>query len=285
MKPFLKWAGSKYRVLPHIRKMLPESGRIIEPFCGSCAVSLNVHHSAYVLNDSNADLICLYETLRDEGAQFIAYCRRFFTAETNCPDVYYRLRAEYNQTEDKRYKSALFLYLNRHAYNGLYRTNLRGDHNVPFGRYRKPYFPEREMTAFYERFHTAQFLSLDFETVMRAAQPGDVIYADPPYVPLSNTANFTSYQAGGFNLDEQRRLARVAEEVANRGVPVLVSNHATEFTKQIYRAAEWVTFDVQRNISRDASNRGRAREILALFRGESVQAWQFEASISGTAMF
>ncbi|MFB5193238.1 Dam family site-specific DNA-(adenine-N6)-methyltransferase [Alicyclobacillus fastidiosus] len=270
MKPFLKWAGNKYRVLSHIRRALPDGGRLIEPFCGSCAVSLNIDRSAYVLNDSNADLIRLYDTLREHGTEFISYCRSLFTPETNAADVYYQLRDEYNASTDVAHKSALLLYLNRHGYNGLYRTNGRGEFNVPFGRYHKPYFPEREMLEFHARFRAVPFYNVDFETMMREAEPGDVVYCDPPYIPLSRTSNFTSYQAGGFSAESQMRLARVARELASRGVFVLISNHDTPLTRDVYQGASFVAFEVQRNISRDGGNRGRAKELLAIFRPQPV---------------
>lgn len=267
MRPFLKWAGSKYRVLPHIRAVLPKGCRLIEPFCGSAAVALNVDFAKFILNDSNVDLIHLYQTLCTDGNAFIEQCQTLFTPDTNAQDVYYAFREEYNRTQDVTRKSALFLYLNRHGYNGLYRINRQGGHNVPFGRYTRPYFPEREMTAFYERFRGTPFQNEDFEVVMRAAKPGDVIYADPPYVPLTKTANFTAYQAGGFSMENQIRLARVANELSHCGVTVLISNHDTPETRRLYAEAVVTQFPVQRMISRDGANRGQAMELLASYSG------------------
>jgi len=266
MKPFLKWAGNKYALIERIRQLLPDAKRLIEPFAGSAAVFLNTHYPSAVLADSNGDLIGLYQTLQREGDRFIAYARRLFTAENNREDAYYILREEFNRTRHKRRKAALFLYLNRHGYNGLCRYNAKGGFNVPFGRYTKPYFPEKEMQEFYIRAQRAEFRVADFRDVMSAARAGDVVYCDPPYVPLSRTANFTGYGSAGFGEMEQKALARLAKSLALRGVTVVISNHDTDFTVYAYRHASLTRFDVQRNISCNGQNRTKAKELLALFK-------------------
>lgn len=268
MRPFLKWAGNKHSIVKHIEAVLeslPEGNRLIEPFVGSGALFLNTRYSEYLLSDINPDLIRLYRTLQSEGPDFIRYCRTFFDEAHNTAERYYHMRETFNTTTDAWLKSALFLYLNRHCFNGLCRYNGRNAFNVPFGRYKKPYFPEKEMLAFYEKSRGAVFRMEDFETAMNAAQPGDVIYCDPPYVPLSETANFTQYSTGGFNLIQQKKLAILAKKSARRGVIVLISNHDTPFTRKIYRTARITPLEVQRSISCDGANRKRASELLALF--------------------
>lgn len=268
MKPFLKWAGGKYRLVEQIKRRLPSGRRLIEPFVGSGAVFLNTDYSDYLLCDINADLIQVYEMLKQHGEKFIAYCKGLFTPENNTPQRYYALRAEFNETRDPWRKAALFVYLNRHGYNGLCRYNANGQFNVPFGRYKRPYFPDEEMRYFIHKAQHATFVCADFRTVMRQAQPGDVIYCDPPYVPLSDTANFTDYAAGGFGPEDQKDLARLAAALGARGIPVLISNHATEFTNNAYAAADVERLEVRRSISCDGANRGTAREVLALFGGD-----------------
>lgn len=265
MKPFLKWAGNKYRIVDKIRGVLPRGERLIEPFAGSAAVFLNTDYKTNIVNDMNADLINVFVTLKQHGPAFVDACKNLFTPDENVPEVYYEFRDEFNQTSDRFRKAALFVYLNRHGYNGLCRYNNDGGFNVPFGRYKKPYFPFEEMMMFYHKSEDATFQTEDFELVMQQAQPGDVIYCDPPYVPLSDTANFTNYSAGGFGVDEQLRLAKVARETSERGIPVLISNHHTSFTEAIYKSADITTFEVQRLISCDSTNRNKAAELLALF--------------------
>lgn len=267
IRPFLKWAGNKYRLLDRILPQLPPGRRLIEPFAGAAAVALNADYPALRLVDSNADLIGLYRTLAEEGPAFIAHCQTLFTPENNQADVYYGVRERFNTSRDTAERAALFIYLNRHGYNGLCRYNRSGGYNVPFGRYKRPYFPAAEMHAFWERsrHYDIELVTGDFEAEFDAAQYGDVIYADPPYVPLSRTASFTSYGPLRFPLEAQIRLADAARRAANRGVPVLVSNHNTPFTQDHYHGARLETFDVARFISRDGGNRHPARELLAFF--------------------
>ena len=266
MRPFLKWAGGKYRLVPRIKEKLPPGKRLLEPFAGSCAVSLNTDYPAYWLNDVNPDLINLYQVLQKQGHAFIDYCHSFFTPKNNTSQKYYSLREQFNKEKSPETKAALFLYLNRHGYNGLSRYNAGGEFNVPFGRYRKPYFPEKEMVFFYEKFKNAVFTCLDFEKMMESAETGDVIYCDPPYIPLSETSNFTSYSAGGFGKKEQERLAKAAERLAKRGIETIISNHYNDFTMNIYKHADIEIFPVRRFISCNGNNRNKINEILAIFR-------------------
>ena len=144
-RAFLKWAGGKYPLLDDIKRHLPEGECLIEPFVGAGSVFLNTDYSRYVLSDINSDLISLYTTVKDKTDDYVSEARLLFTAEHNQAEVYYQLREEFNQSRDEFRRALLFLYLNRHGYNGLCRYNLRGEFNVPFGRYKKPYFPETEL--------------------------------------------------------------------------------------------------------------------------------------------
>lgn len=265
MKPFLKWAGNKYKIVERIKALLPKGKRLVEPFVGSGALFLNTEFPSYLLADANADLINLYHHLQEKGDTFIEYCRPFFAPENNERGRYYQFRTQFNQTEDSHLKSALFLYLNKHGYNGLCRYNRKGQFNVPFGRYKRPYFPEAEMRHFHQKAQRATFQQASFTAVMAACQPGDIVYCDPPYVPLSDTANFTSYSANGFGWAEQTKLAQLAEELAQRGIPVIISNHDTAEVRQVYTAAKIEAFPVRRFISCNGRKRDNADELLALF--------------------
>ncbi len=269
-RPFLKWAGSKFQIIERIQAALGDAKdykRLIEPFAGSGAVFLNTCFDEYLLADVNADLILLYQTLQDQGEAFINYAEGFFTPQNNRPERYYELRAQFNRTAEPWEKAALFIYLNRHGFNGLCRYNAaRREFNVPFGRYKSPYFPWAEMQAFYEKTqHGVQFQHAGFEAVMECAIPGDIVYCDPPYVGLSATANFTSYSASGFTPADQEKLAQLAMELAQRGVPVIISNHNTPVTQALYQAAQVDVFDVQRFISCKGDKREKASEVLAVF--------------------
>jgi len=267
IRPFLKWAGNKYQILERIKDVLPQGNCLIEPFVGSGAVFLNLDYNKYQLADSNGDLINLFLTLQSAGEPFINYCMSFFTKDNNLENRYYELRELFNTTSDSRLKAALFIYLNRHGYNGLCRYNSKGGFNTPFGHYVKPKFPEDAMRYFLNKTKNAVFKMADFRDIMKTARKGDVVYCDPPYVPLSTTANFTAYSSGGFGSKDQLELAELAQELAGWGVPVLISNHATDFTLNAYKNAKIERLYVQRFISCDGANRGKAEEVLALFKG------------------
>lgn len=266
MKSFLKWAGGKYRLSATITQLLPEGERLVEPFVGSGAVFLNSSYASYHLTDANPDLISLYLVLQEEGEAFISYAETFFTEEHNTADVYYHLRDTFNATEDRRLKSALFLYLNRHSFNGLCRYNSKGGYNVPFGRYKKPYFPRKEMIYFHEKSQHATFACCDYRETFASLKPGDVVYADPPYDALTTESQTFQYTKNLFTDRDQEELASLAEQAANQGVATLISNHHTPLTERLYAQAESSFVDVRRRIGAKEETRIEVKEVLALFR-------------------
>lgn len=274
-RAFLKWAGGKYSLIEPISRLLPPGQKLIEPFVGAGSVFLNTDYPKYLLNDINADLITLYKTLKRRPVSFIRDARPYFSPKNNSDTAYYALRERFNRSNDGYERSLLFLYLNRHGYNGLCRYNASGGFNVPFGQYTKPYFPEAELEFFAEKAKRATFTCSSFEDMFRRARSGDVMYCDPPYAPLSSTANFTAYASGGFNLDHQLELALRADKLARkRGIPVLISNHDTELTRVLYKNAQLTTLQVARTISQKSDNRHKVAELLAFFSldSNSVQA-------------
>lgn len=264
-RPFLKWAGSKFALAGRIKAALPSGARLVEPFVGSGAVFLNTDFEEYLLADANRDLINLYQTVAAAGEAFLDQGRALFSSETNTQARFYELREEFNSRADDERKSAIFIYLNRHCFNGLCRYNRAGKFNTPFGRYKQPRFPEQELRAFAEKSKRALFMHADFEATFISTRAGDVIYCDPPYIPLSTTASFTSYSVNDFGIREQRQLAMHAEQAASDGIPVLISNHDTSLSRELYEHAAIQSFDVQRFISAKTSHRTRAPELLALF--------------------
>lgn len=266
IRPFLKWAGNKYRCLEHILSLLTPANRLIEPFAGSAALFINSDYPGYLLAEQNKDLIALYQYLQEEGESFIAYCESFFSPTNNCKSAYYSLREQFNHCHHKRTRAALFLYLNRHGYNGLCRYNQKGIYNVPFGRYNKPYFPKTEMLYFHQKSQTARFIQNDFRRTFKKALPGDLIYCDPPYAPLEQNSNFTSYSHKKFGEKEQITLAKLAIQSAAQGITVIISNHDTAFTRHHYRYGDITSFPVSRTINCRAEGRLPVNELLAIFR-------------------
>ncbi|ALU43797.1 DNA adenine methylase [Pseudoalteromonas rubra] len=269
-RAFLKWAGGKYALVEEITKRLQaaneEAETLVEPFVGAGSVFLNSHFKHYILNDINADLINLYKELQRTPDEFISDARKLFVDLNNHPDAYYAYRQQFNESVDVYERAILFLYMNRHGYNGLCRYNLKGIFNVPFGKYKRPYFPENELYFFSEKAQQATFTCLSYEQVFRRIPKKAVVYCDPPYVPLSKTASFTAYAKGGFNFDDQAQLANLAEKAAfEQQTPVLISNHDTVLTRKIYSQAHLDVIQVKRTISPKGSGRNRVDELMALY--------------------
>lgn len=270
-RAFLKWAGGKYTLTDKIRQALPKGSKLIEPFVGAGAVFLNTDYEHYLLNDINPDLIGIYNTLKRKPVSYIQDTKRFFSAHNNTESAYYALRQRFNTTTDTYERALLFLYLNRHGYNGLCRYNSTGGFNVPFGRYKKPYFPEAELEFFAEKSKKATFTCESFEKTFARARKGHVIYCDPPYLPLSNTANFTNYASPGFGLEQQTLLQQKALHAAqNKQIPVLLSNHDTEFARQLYEGAQLTSIQVNRFIGPNQASRRKVSELLVYYSPQAV---------------
>ncbi|MDF1757981.1 MAG: Dam family site-specific DNA-(adenine-N6)-methyltransferase [Legionellaceae bacterium] len=264
-RSFLKWAGSKYSCLDKILPHFPDSKRLIEPFTGSGSVFLNTNYDNNLLAEQNSDLIAVFKCIQQYGTDFIEYCRDFFSDENNKESRYYQLRTNFNQTQNPQDRAAIFLYLNRHGYNGLCRYNNQGIYNVPFGRYVKPYFPYNEMLKFKQKSLNTSFFHGDFRETFKLANPGDFIYCDPPYSPLNQNSNFSSYTSIKFGEEEQISLANAAKDAAGRGIKVIISNHDTEFTRKQYQGAELISFPVSRLINSNIKQRQPVKEIIAIF--------------------
>jgi len=264
-RSFLKWAGGKYALLDKIKEVLPKGDRLVEPFVGSGTVFVNTDYPKYLLSETNTDLINLYKLLKKEGNTFIDYCETLFVPENNIKEKFYELRSLFNATTDVRLKSALFIYLNKFGFNGLCRYNSSGGFNVPFGSRTTTYFPRKEIIHFLKKSKKAIIKQADFSVTMKSAKPGDVVYCDPPYVPLSDTSFFTSYSPGGFDMGQQEELANLAKQLQEKNIPVIISNHDTVLTRKLYKGAKISSFEVQRHISCDGKNRTKVKELLAVF--------------------
>lgn len=271
-RPFLKWAGNKYALVSRITELLPPGRRLVEPFVGAGAVFLNADYDEYLLGDVNEDLIALYGDVSRRTDELITAVKRLFVPDTNNRDTYNDLRVEFNNSPPSVRKSSIFLYLNRHCFNGLCRYNRSGKFNVPFGRYAAPYCPEKEIRRAAERLRRATIVAGDYRAVFASLRPGDVVYADPPYATLTDTAKFTSYSAGGFSDLDQQSLAEEARKAAANGVTVIVSNHDAPRVREWYADATISSFDVARFISCKVGARLPAREILAVFKPQAHSA-------------
>lgn len=261
----LKWAGSKARIMDTLRQHLPAGNRLIEPFVGSASVFINTDYHSYLLADVNPDLVGLFNTLKTNPGDLIDCASLFFKFDNN--EARFRvIRESFNSCEDTFCRAVMFLYLNRHCYNGLCRYNSAGQFNVPYGRYKAPYFPEDEIRQFVEKARNAVFLCLDFEETIEMAGAGDVIYCDPPYIPASSTANFTKYHTAGFTPDDHSRMIAALHSAVARGSQVVVSNAAIAANAYKYSGFTVHHITAPRSVSCKGSKREAAGEIIATMR-------------------
>lgn len=267
-RSFLKWAGGKSQIAHIIESCKPQDcDRLIEPFIGSASVSLNVNASRYLLADVNQDLISVYQSLVTHGMSFVMDCQTMFCPENNTEEAYARLRSEFNTTTEAYRKACLFVYLNRHCFNGLMRYNSSGGFNTPFGRYANPRVPTNDMRRFLAILGKAEFVISDFRPIISQAGEGDFVYCDPPYVPL-NAGGFTAYAKDGFSATDQSDLVIQCVQAVKRGAVAAISNHDTPESRKLYCAANRIiTLQVKRTISASSGSRNAASELIAIYGG------------------
>ncbi|EAR7070860.1 Dam family site-specific DNA-(adenine-N6)-methyltransferase [Salmonella enterica] len=265
-RPFLKWAGGKYSLLPELERLIPAGKRLIEPFVGGGSVFLNSDkHERFLLADINADLINLYQMLAIVPDSVIAEAMKAFR-HLNDAENYTAIREAFNAWQlNAIERAAAFLYLNRHCFNGLMRYNLDGFFNVGWGKYKAPYFPEKELMAFRKKSSACVFMNAGFERTLRLAGDGDVVYCDPPYEPMPGTAGFTSYASGGFSWDSQVALAESCVAAHQRGAKVFISNSTAPRVIELYEQHGFTLHRVnaRRSISSKGSTRETANDIVA----------------------
>lgn len=282
-KTILKWAGSKVRIMEQLRPHLPKAKRLVEPFAGSCAVMMNTDYEQYLIADANIDLIRLYKQVKADDFGFVPSLIDFFIQGNN-ETLFYQRRETFNRRDREadaqlfesiedynkaveRNKAGLFLYLNRHCYNGLCRYNSKGNFNVPFGRYKKPYFPESEIIAFHHKAYRAEIVNLEWQDTLSLIDHGDGIYCDPPY--MSDRDSFTQYYAAGFTNADHEDLAIALKDInSHYGNSVTVSNspQATE----LYADLGFTIYEIEAPRTIAASGcRKPAKEIIAVLNGDA----------------
>ncbi|MEN9222613.1 MAG: DNA adenine methylase, partial [Thermostichus sp. BF3_bins_97] len=270
-RAFLKWAGGKGQLLSQYAPFFPsEWGTYHEPFLGGGAVffylaqhpgfglqkssARSIQDPAYRLSDINPELVNVYCCVRDQVEDLIAQLSLHQAHHSR--DYYYALRAAYS--EDPLWRAARLLYLNKTCFNGLYRENSRGEFNVPLGRYHNPRICDAEnLRAAAEVLQGAEITVQPFWQIVERAKPGDFVYLDPPYHPLSPSSSFTAYSRFAFGEPEQIRLREVFVTLANQGVQVMLSNSDCEFTRQLYQDFPTHTILSTRAINSKGERRGK----------------------------
>lgn len=260
--PFVKWAGGKRQLLPQIKERMPEKyNKYYEPFVGGGAVIFELLPPEAVMNDINRALINTYRKIAEVPEQFLEQVRQLDeSAWEDGKAYYYAKRERYN---DKLMKeefdvelAALFVYMNKHCYNGLYRVNGKGLFNVPYNYSRRNSCDADTILAVSEYLQTVTILEGDFETACADAGKGDFIFIDSPYAPL-NPTSFESYTKEGFDLESHKRLAMLFDELTARGCYCMLTNHNTELINELYsnKGYRIDVISVKRMINSDASNR------------------------------
>lgn len=262
MKPFLKWAGGKQKLVGELSGYFGPAKRLVEPFTGSGSIFMGTDYDEYLLCDINNDLITLYNNLKSNKDALLNEVDILFSGIYNTSTNFYELRTEFNDINDPIRKSALFVYLNKHAFNGLCRYNSKGKYNVPYGKYASPNNPIDNMIIFSEKAQKATFVCQGFEDTFKELKDGDVVYCDPPYVPLNKTS-FTAYHTGDFSMYEHERLTDMAERSDNR---VVISNIYNSETIALYKNAETHAIYARRSISGNAAARVKEKEIIAIYK-------------------
>ncbi|HHY58388.1 MAG TPA: DNA adenine methylase [Chloroflexi bacterium] len=270
-KPFLKWVGGKQQLLDQFALLFPAHFHSYhEPFLGGGAVYFHLWSSnqitgAAYLSDLNEELVDTYLAVRNRVDDVIAILRKHEANHSH--DYYYHVRAadrkmhQLTQVE----KAARLIYLNRTCYNGLYRVNRKGQFNVPIGSYQAPKIVfEDTLRAASRALQPANLHIRKFESVLDYAQAGDFIYFDPPYVPISKTASFTSYTLDSFSDENQHQLAEVFGELSRRGCYCMLSNSYSPLTLNLYRDYRIETVRAIRAVNSNGGARGAINEVVVL---------------------
>ena len=270
-KPFVKWAGGKRQLIPQIEKHLPEKfSSYFEPFLGGGALlfhllSENKNLKGYV-SDLNSDLVLAYVTIRDNLNGLLKSLQKHSDNYFSDSKSYYYSVRETNPKSQIEKVSRL-LFMNRTCFNGLYRVNSKGKFNVPLGRYSNPNIVQEENLRSVNQFLNHNKIIIrcqDFSSTVEKAKRGDFVYFDPPYQPVSKTANFTSYTNGNFGLNDLKRLAKVSNQLTKKGVNVLLSNSSSKQVRELFSSKDWEIFEIEANraINSDSNKRTGHSELL-----------------------
>lgn len=267
-KSVVKWAGNKAQLAAKIVGIFGDRhDTLVEPFVGSAGVFLNSDFDRYILADANEHLIGMYNNLIANPTGVIKRVEEVFKNSNN-QVAYNSIRELFNMLTDGPDKAAMFVYLNRHSFNGLVRYNRDGYFNAPFGRYDKPYLPVKEMESFCDKAHgvNCTFRVRDYmDTLIKETPDNSAVYMDPPYVPVGSS-NLQSWMTP-FTMEDQVSLVVLAQSLTKRGCTVVISNHDLPATRKLYEEANEIhEVTARRSISCKGNGRGKVGELLAVYR-------------------
>jgi DNA adenine methylase len=268
--PFIKWAGGKRQLLSELDKRLPARwNTYFEPFVGGGALLVHLENkgqiSSAVIADANRELINLYHIVQQHPCQLLSAVLNEEFRNDN--DSFNRWKHEFNAIMGEPgyevERAAILIYLNRYGFNGLWRVNNKGKFNVPFGRHAdRTLACETSLMKFSALLSKVLILNADFETAVKSAKNGDFVYFDPPYMPVSKTANFTDYNSGGFGFEDQERLAKRFRKLSKKGVLLMLSNSKVEEIEELYSDYHIDTVEAKRYINCNGLRRNGTEEII-----------------------
>ena len=268
LQPFTKWTGGKRQLLPVIRELMPKTyNRYFEPFVGGGALFFDLAPKDAVINDFNAELINCYQQIKDNPQELIEILK--VHQEYNSKEYYLDLRsADRDERIDimsEVQRAARILYMLRVDFNGLYRVNSKNQFNVPYGRYKNPKIVDEELISaisVYLNNNQLEIKTGDFEKAVLDVQPGDFVYFDPPYIPLSETSAFTSYTHEGFSYADQVRLRDTFKRLSDTGAYVMLSNSSSALVEELYKDFNIHYVEATRTNGAKSSSRGKISEII-----------------------
>lgn len=268
LQPFTKWTGGKRQLLPVIRELMPKTyNRYFEPFVGGGALFFDLAPKDAVINDFNAELINCYQQIKDNPQELIEILK--VHQEYNSKEYYLDLRsADRDERIDMMsevQRAARILYMLRVDFNGLYRVNSKNQFNVPYGRYKNPKIVDENLVSAISTYLNNNQIEIkkgDFEKAVLDVQPGDFVYFDPPYIPLSETSAFTSYTHEGFSYDDQVRLRDTFKKLSDTGAYVMLSNSSSFLVEELYRDFNIHYVEANRTNGAKSSSRGKISEII-----------------------
>jgi DNA adenine methylase len=260
--PFLKWAGGKSQLLPVFDRFFPKTfKRYFEPFVGGGAVFFHLLPPYAMLSDCNEELINCYQVIQQDPEKLINALKE----HRNDPEYFYEVRTWDVRNLSDVQRAARLIFLNKTCFNGLYRVNSKGQFNVPFGKYKSPRIcDENNLRAVSATLQNTVLNCQSFEQIVAQAEKGDFIYFDPPYQPISKTANFTGYTKNAFRSEDQERLALTFRKLSRRGCHVMLSNSDSEYVRDLYSKFHIETVKANRAINCKGERRGAVNELLIM---------------------
>ena len=268
VKPILKWVGGKRQLLHEIIPLIPKKySTYVEPFLGGGAVLFELQPKCAIVNDSNEELMNVYEMIKDKPGELINLLK--VHEEKNSEEYYYKIRSMDRAIEyvslTKLQRAARIIYLNKTCYNGLFRVNSAGEFNSPYGRYKNPNIvnePTIRALSKYFQANKIEFFNEDYLFILENIKKNTFVYIDPPYMPISSSSSFTGYTKNGFSYEQQKELRDACDKLRDKGIRFVESNSDCREIRELYKEYDIKSVQAKRYVNSDAEKRGEISEVL-----------------------